>query len=247
MIIKSLNILFNKLGYKLLKDNEKEEYAEFYDLYLQCKPYTMTSIERMYALYKGVEYVVKNNIPGDFVECGVWKGGSSMLIALTLMKFGVNDRKIWMYDTFEGMSEPGEEDKDNQGTQAKELLTKASKDVSESVWCFSELDAVKKNLLNTRYPIDQIQFIKGKVEDTIPISIPNEYISLLRLDTDWYESTKHELNYLFPLLVKSGVLIIDDYGHWVGAKKAVDEYIEDKNICIYLNKIDYSARIAIKI
>ncbi|HMT35418.1 MAG TPA: TylF/MycF/NovP-related O-methyltransferase, partial [Chitinophagaceae bacterium] len=115
MIIKSLNILFNKLGYKLLKDNEKEEYAEFYDLYLQCKPYTMTSIERMYALYKGVEYVVKNNIPGDFVECGVWKGGSSMLIALTLMKFGVNDRKIWMYDTFEGMSEPGEEDKDPIG------------------------------------------------------------------------------------------------------------------------------------
>lgn len=246
MIIKSLNALFKKFGYKLLKDTEKEEYAEFYDLYLRCKPYTMTSIERMFALYKGVEYIIKNNIPGDFVECGVWKGGSSMLIALTLLKFGVTDRKIWMYDTFEGMSEPGEEDEDIKGGKAKELLNMSSKEISESVWCYSGLDEVKSNLTKTGYTANNFHYIKGKVEDTMPSTMPERTISLLRLDTDWYESTKHELKCLFPLLAKAGVLIIDDYGHWVGAKKAVDDYIRENNIRIFLNKVDYSARLAIK-
>ncbi len=246
MIIKSLNILFNKFGYKLLKDNQKEEYAEFYDLYLECKPYTMTSIERMYALYKGVEYVVKNNIEGDFVECGVWKGGSSMLIAKTLLKFGVNDRSIWMYDTYEGMSEPTENDKDIQGTKAEELLNKESKEVSGSIWCYSGLDEVKSNLSATKYPMDKINFIKGKVEDTIPHSIPDKVISLLRLDTDWYESTRHELIHLYPKLIHKGVIIIDDYGHWQGAKKAVDEYMKANNQCLLLQHIDYTGRIAVK-
>ena len=121
MIFQSLNKIFNKFGFKIIKDNINEEYAEFLDIYNFCKPYTMTSIERMYALYKGVEYVVKNNIQGDFVECGVWKGGSSMLIAKTLLKFGVTDRTIWLYDTYEGMSEPTENDKDIFGTSANTL------------------------------------------------------------------------------------------------------------------------------
>lgn len=245
MIIKSLNILFNKLGYKLLKDNEKEEYAEFYDLYLQCKPYTMTSIERMYALYKGVEYVVKNNIPGDFVECGVWKGGSSMLIALTLMKFGVNDRKIWMYDTFEGMSEPGEEDKDPIGGNAHDIWLKL-KNEDKSGWCVSSLEEVKNNLLSTNYPNSLLHYIVGMVENTIQVNLPSENVSLLRLDTDWYMSTKHEMDYLFPRLVKNGILIIDDYGHWEGAKKAIDEYVNHHKIIMFLQKVDYTARIAIK-
>ncbi len=115
MLINVLNKVIGPFGYKIMKDDFKERYAEFMDIYTFCKPYTMTSVERMYALYKGVEYIVKNDIPGDFVECGVWKGGSSMLIAMTLLKFGVNDRVIWMYDTFEGMSEPGKEDMDTFG------------------------------------------------------------------------------------------------------------------------------------
>jgi hypothetical protein len=228
MIIKSLNKILNGFGYKIIKDNFNEEYAEFLDIYESCKPYTMTSVERMYALYKGVEYVVKHQIPGDFVECGVWKGGSSMLIAKTLLKFGVSDRKIWMYDTYEGMSEPTENDK-------------------ASVWCFSSLDEVKSNLKLTGYNETLIHFVKGKVEDTIPGEIPAGDIALLRLDTDWYESTKHEMIHMFPKLVKSGVLIIDDYGHWVGAKKAIDEYVEANKIILFLNKVDYSGRMAIKL
>jgi hypothetical protein len=151
-----------------------------------------------------------------------------------------------MYDTYEGMSEPTENDKDIAGIDANDLLQKASKEDQASVWCFSSLDEVKNNLKLTNYPDNNIHFIKGKVEDTIPESIPNGYIALLRLDTDWYESTKHELIHLFPLLVKSGVLIIDDYGHWVGAKKAVDEYIQQNGITLFLAKVDYSGRMAIK-
>lgn len=111
--------------------------------------------------------------------------------------------------------------------------------------CLSPLDETKQNVFSAGYPKDKIHFIKGKVEDTIPENMPKQ-IALLRLDTDWYESTKHELTHLFLLLQPNGVLIIDDYGHWKGARKAVDEYIPDKNIRILLNRIDYTGRIAIK-
>lgn len=231
------------LGYKVVKDDFKERYAEFLDIYEFCKPYTMTSVERMYALYKGVEYIVKNNIPGDFVECGVWKGGSSMLIAKTLQKFGVNDRMIWMYDTYEGMIEPGSEDKDSSGEMAHDTWKKLQ---TENGWCVSSLEEVKANMLTTEYPTKLLQYVKGKVEETIPQFKPQSDISLLRLDTDWYESTKHELEHLYPQLVYQGVFIIDDYGHWIGAKKALDEYLQTSHQRLLLNYVDYTARIGIK-
>ncbi len=246
MIRKILNKIFIPLGLTLVKNDDEEKYAEMQDVYNLSKDYTMTSKERMYALYKAVEYVAKNNIPGDFVECGVWKGGSSMLIALTLQKFGINNRKIWMYDTYEGMSEPTEKDADITGNSAEKLLKEASKEKQDSVWCYSSLDEVKANMRLTNYPEHCIHFVQGKVEDTIPGSIPEGDIALLRLDTDWYESTKHEMHYLYPKLVQRGVLIIDDYGHWVGAKKAIDEYISENNTPLLLNMIDYTGRIAVK-
>lgn len=245
MIIQSLNKILSGFGYKIIKDNFNEEYAEFLDLYEFCKPYTMTSVERMYALYKGVEYVVKNNIPGDFVECGVWKGGSSMLIAKTLQKFGITDRNIWMYDTYEGMVEPGEEDKDTTGEKAHDTWTKLKKE-DKSGWCVSSIEEVKNNLKTTNYPNQLLHFVQGMVEDTIPNVMPKGNLALLRLDTDWYESTKHELEHMYPLLVSKGIFIIDDYGHWVGAKKALDEYLLNTNQTLYLNKVDYTARIAVK-
>jgi Macrocin-O-methyltransferase (TylF). len=245
MISKILNKVFVPLGYNLSKIEEEKIYVEMNDIYSLCSAFTMTSKARMFALYKSIEYIIKNNIPGDFVECGVWRGGSSMLIAYTLQKFGVTDRNIWLYDTFEGMSAPTENDADIAGNRAEDLLMKASKENQNSVWCFSSLDEVKQNLKSTNYPENLIHFIQGKVEDTIPLHTPSS-ISLLRLDTDWYESTKHEMKYLFPLLMQKGVIIIDDYGHWVGAKKAIDEYLEEKNIALLLNVIDYTGRIAVK-
>jgi hypothetical protein len=125
------------------------------------------------------------------------------------------------------------------------MLTKSDINDATSVWCFSSIEEVKNNIATLNYPTEKVYFVKGKVEDTIPTTIPQK-IAVLRLDTDWYESTKHELEHLFPLLVSGGVLIIDDYGHWEGARKAVDEYIEKNNLNILLNRIDYTGRIAIK-
>lgn len=246
-----INKLLKPFRYSLRKENPTEKVTDiiadpgFMAIYEQVKGATMTSMERMYALYQSIHYVIDQRLPGDFVECGVWKGGSSMIIGLTLKNLGVTDRRIYMYDTYEGMSEPSEKDKDIFGNPAGELLNRSEKsDTSENIWCYSTLEEVKGNMQRTGYPMENIVLVKGKVEDTIPGTLPAT-IALLRLDTDWYDSTLHELKHLYPLLSKKGVLIIDDYGHWEGARKAVDEYFAQGGKLL-LNRIDYTARIAVK-
>lgn len=215
-------------------------------VYDKIKYYTMTSLERVAALVLAVEYVVNKNIPGSFVECGVWKGGSVMAIALTLKELGVKDRLIYLYDTFEGMSEPTDKDKRAfDGEKAADLLTsQANNKISDPIWAYSSIEEVKYNIARTGYNIDNIVYIKGKVEDTIPENLPGE-IALLRLDTDWYESTKHELVHLYPLLSRGGVLIIDDYGYWRGSKEATDEYFSGDNFTL-ISRIDDTGRLIIK-
>jgi hypothetical protein len=215
------------------------------DTYNLVSPYTMTSVERIASLCNAVKYLTKNKIAGDIVECGVWKGGSTMAAIDTLIKAGDLNRAIYLYDTFEGMSEPTDYDKETSGTPANDLLSVSDRKNPYSVWCVSALEEVQNNVGTLKYPEKFIHYVKGKVEDTIPGEIPSK-IALLRLDTDWYESTAHELKYLYPLLVPGGVIIIDDYGHWQGAKKAVDEYIADNNLKLLLNRIDYTGRIGIK-
>jgi hypothetical protein len=228
---------------KIKRDSDFIQDDVFLKIFKQCKPYTMTSIERMYALYNAVRYVIYNNIEGDFVECGVWRGGSSMMIALTLNSMNINNRQLFLYDTFEGMSEPTENDVDFRGGHADSLLKQDVQDKQNSVWCLADLQDVQNNMELTNYPVRNIKFVQGKVENTIPKTI-SENIALLRLDTDWYESTAHELKYLYPKLMTKGVLIIDDYGHWEGCRKAVDEYFAGNTLL--LNRIDYTGRIAIK-
>ncbi len=212
----------------------------FMDIYQQVKPYTLVSIERAYALYQSVAYILKNRIPGDFVECGVWRGGSCMQLALQLIQSGALDRTIWMYDTFKGMTKPGPEDGEAEKREwaAREITP------GHSDWCLSGLDEVRKNMFATGYPAGQIRFVEGPVEDTIPGNCPAS-IALLRLDTDWYASTLHELTQLYPLLQTGGVLLIDDYGAWEGAQKATDEYFGQQDN-IYLHRIDYTGRLLIK-
>ena len=240
---------FNKLvGSKKKEKPYPEDIRQdkgFLELYEKCKPFTMTSIERMYALHFSINNILENNIPGDFVECGVWKGGSSMMIALTLLQKNVNNRKIYMFDTFEGMSAPSDDDVAYNGESAASLLSSQKKEKQDSVWCFSPLDEVKNNLTSTNYPGELLHFIKGKVEDTLPVTQPGN-IALLRLDTDWYESTKIEMNILYPLLVQNGILIIDDFGHWEGAKKAVLEYFAAQSYMPLLQRIDDTGRIVVK-
>ena len=217
----------------------------FLDIYARCQPYSMTSIERMYALYQGVRHVIRRGIPGDFVECGVWRGGSSMCVALTLLELGVRDRTLYLYDTYAGMSEPTEQDVNLRGKPAHQTWARSQRNGSNE-WCYESLPQVRENLLGTGYPEDKLQFVQGLVEQTIPAVKPDA-ISLLRLDTDWYESTRHELIHLYPLLQPGGVLVLDDYGHWQGARQAVDEYFAENALPLLLSRIDYTGRIAVKV
>jgi len=107
------------------------------------------------------------------------------------------------------------------------------------------IEEVRKNMYSTGYPKENFIFIEGRVEETIPKIIPAQ-IALLKLDTDWYESTYHELVYLYPLLSNQGVILIDDYGIWQGQRKAVDKYINENNLRILLNRTDCYGSIAIK-
>ena len=214
--------------------------------YKKVRLYTMTSPARIFALCEAVNYVVDKGIQGDIVECGVWKGGSMMAVAETLLKAGDTSRNLYLFDTFKGMPPPTSNDVDLAGLTAENLLKSSDKEIDESVWCRATLDVVKEALGSTSYPSDKVHFIKGMVEETIPQYVP-EKIALLRLDTDWYESTKHEMEHLFPRLARGGVLVIDDYGHWQGARKAVDEYLEKNDVTILLNRIDYTGRIAVKV
>jgi hypothetical protein len=203
----------------------------------------MGSPERVRALRDAVRYVVARGLEGDIVECGVWKGGSMLAVARTLTELGQSDRGLWLYDTYEGMSEPTDADLMPTGEKAADLL--AAHDRSARLWAVGPLEGVREVMLSSGYPEERMHFVKGKVEETIPAQAP-EKIALLRLDTDWYESTRHELDHLWPRLVPGGVLILDDYGHWQGARKAVDEYIAEHGLTLLLNRIDYTARLAIK-
>jgi O-methyltransferase len=216
---------------------------EFVALYERCAPATMTSIERMYALYQAVRHVHAADIPGDVVECGVWRGGSSMLAALTLDSLGDRERSVWLYDTFEGMPPPADVDRSITGEHAAALLGRPGP-AGEDTRALASLEEVRANLAATGYPSDRLQFVEGKVEDTIPAVAP-ERISVLRLDTDWYESTRHELEHLWPRLSPGGVLIVDDYGHWQGARRAVDEFFATLEP-VLLHRIDYTGRLVFK-
>lgn len=203
------------------------------------KPYTMTSPARIMAVVQSVRYLLQEKVQGAFVECGVWKGGSMLAAALTLDKLGVDNRELYLFDTFTGMTKPSEEDVDIRGGRAREVYE------NEEGWCRAGLMEVQETMRQSSYPQNRIHYIVGDVMKTLPEEAPEE-IALLRLDTDWYASTRHELQTMFPRLSNGGVLIIDDYGHWQGAKKAVDEYFSILDYPIELHPIDYSGRIAIK-
>lgn len=208
--------------------------------------YTMTSSERLWSLIESVRYVVQEGIPGDFVECGVWRGGSVMAMLNELRKMEAMDRRVWLYDTFAGMTPPSSADVEaSTGRHANELLSATPKDTGNNVWCIADVQDVTRNVTTTGYPLDLIKFIEGDVAETLNESTPDT-IALLRLDTDWYESTRKSLEVLYPRLAVGGVCILDDYGHWQGARKAVDEYFAALGHRPLMHPIDYSGRIFLK-
>jgi len=209
--------------------------------------HTLTSVYRLHALIQAVKHVGSNGVPGDVVECGVWKGGSMMAVARTLQHLGHTERSLYLFDTFAGMTAPGEHDVSVGGQSASDRFERRRDTSGDgSNWCNAAVGEVRAAMDSTGYPRDRIILVEGKVESTIPAHAP-ETIALLRLDTDWYESTRHELTHLYPRLATGGVLVIDDYGHWMGARKAVDEYFAAHGIQMLLHRVDYTCRIGVKI
>ena len=219
--------------------------SEFVTLYERANAYTLTSVECMYTLYQTVKFLHANQVPGAMVECGIWRGGSSMMIALTLKALGDTSRDIYLYDTYAGMTEPESVDVRSQDGMEQNSRWKAFKRDGYNEWAHAGLAEVRANMAATGYPEDKLHFVEGDVEATIPEIAP-EQISLLRLDTDWYRSTRHELNHLYPRLTRRGALIIDDYGAYEGSRKATDEYFAGAANPIFLGRIDEAARIGFK-
>jgi hypothetical protein len=186
------------------------------------RPWTMTSNEKLFALVVAVRYVVDHTIPGDVVECGVWRGGSMQAIARVLAAHGATDRELHLFDTFDGMPPPSEEDVRRGGPSAAQLL--ATRPRTANVWAVADLEDVQAGMARVDYPVQRIHYHPGLVEETIPREAP-ERIALLRLDTDWYASTAHEMEHLYDRVPPGGVIVFDDYGFWQGARKAVDEFL----------------------
>jgi O-methyltransferase len=199
------------------------EINELVPILNMCLPFTGIGKGGLIDNLLAAHYVEINDIKGDVVEAGVHMGGS--IAALSLSVTSDANRKFWCYDTFSGMPEPGKYD----SALARTIFSKHVRSDGSSNWCETSLEMVKENLVSLQAPLDKFEFIVGKVEDTLKIksNLPRQ-IAVLRLDTDWYESTKMELEVLFPLVINGGVIIVDDYGKWSGSKKAVDEYFIDK-------------------
>jgi O-methyltransferase len=198
---------------------------EFPEIWNLVKHRTMTGREKGFYLHQAVRYITAHQIPGAIVECGVWRGGSMLNVAHTLARLGATDRELFLFDTFSGMSEPTERDVHlGRRTAAATLLERQPR--HSQTWARASLEDVQDGFTSVDYPRERLHFVQGKVEDTIPERAP-EQIAILRLDTDWYESTRHELTHLYPRLAPGGVLIIDDYGTWKGSKDATDEFLAE--------------------
>ena len=244
----------NNIDNFINNSSEEEEYKllvnlygkEFIDIYNEVKNYTMITIDAAFENYKIINYLENNNIQGDIIECGVWKGGSCMLMAKTLQKRNNTSRHIWLFDTFDGMSEPTEKDVGVRDNQSAKKMLDNMKETSNYIsgdtgWCEAQLEEVEHNLYSTKYPQENLHFIKGFVEETIPKYADQiQQIGFLRVDTDWYDSTKVELEFLYPKIVNKGVFVSDDYYAWRGAQIAVDEYYSKLNIAPLMVKVSDS-------
>jgi hypothetical protein len=230
--------LLERTGWTLRAPYPPDFDRELISIIERSGPYTVTSHERLAAMVSSVEHVVRAGLPGAIVECGVWKGGSMMAAALALRQLGADDRDLYLFDTFEGMPEPGPHDVETGTARAA-----ADQLVEINAWCRVSAEEVRANVLSTGYPESRVHLVEGRVEDTLPREAPAQ-IAVLRLDTDWYSSTAHELRHLYPRLAAGGILLVDDYGAWSGARKAVDEYFAGQTP--FLHRVDYTARLILK-
>tara|TARA_Y100001970_G_C14121121_1_gene796348 strand:+ start:335 stop:1105 length:771 start_codon:yes stop_codon:yes gene_type:complete len=214
-----------------ISDNEKKILEKISEI-------ALSSVANQWSIIQSLKHIKEKNIPGEVVECGVYKGGSLILICLIAQMLELK-KEIIGYDTFEnGFDSISEFDLSAKGKKIEKLSFEKNffPTVNEV------LNIIKKfNIDSNFYP----KLVKGKTQDTLLLdeNVPDS-ISFLRLDTDIYEPTADQLDKLYPKLSSGGILHIDDYGHCPGVKKAVDEYFVDKKI--WLHRIDYTCRLLIK-
>lgn len=201
--------------------------SEFADLYRTVKPYTMSGNARLRGLYEAVRQVVADNVPGAVVECGTARGGSAALMGLTLKRLGA-PRTLWVFDTFAGIPPPTADDPDE--SIARLYTGQFRGDEAEVRALFERLGIM-----------GQARLVRGLFQDTVPGADVGP-IAVLHLDGDWYESVKVCLDHLYDRVSPGGVIQIDDYGHWEGARKAVDEFLRTRSISVSLRYLDYTGR-----
>lgn len=205
---------------------------DFIRNYMLYHAITLVNWDACHTLYNAILHVIRNDVDGDIVECGVFRGGISAFMARVLVENGSTSRKLFLCDTYEGMTVPDEND----------LLGSDSAKASSAVNLYfpglAKIDekSVLKVVRDTGYPQDNVVIVKGPVEETLPQNAPDK-ICILRLDTDWYRSTLHELETLMPRVAKYGIVIVDDYASWDGSRKAFHEYAE-RNSLRYFPTID---------
>ena len=250
IIFRISKLILHKFGFNIKLGDYQAQYPELNKVELDflksvlAASITMTSFESLTTLALACKYIVKNKISGDFVEAGVWRGGSSIVAK----KFLTGERSYYLFDTYTGMTEPTIHDS-RVGASSNTSTVEHWKNQSKSThneWAFASLEEVKKNFRSFNVLDSSINFIKGNVLETLLGSNLPKKISLLRLDTDFYDSTLIELQVLWPRLVSGGILILDDYGHWDGARRAVDEYFEKETDVLMVPIAGGGGRIVIK-
>ena len=225
MLKRLLKEAARRLGYDLRRPPPPDLDDTFVRLYQSIKGIRGFD-QRLFTTYKAVQYLTRSGIAGDFIECGVYQGKQILMMAHSLLACGVTDRPIYLYDTFSGMTRPTPDDFKGDSSTFQATLAKweaSQRGDGSNSYKLASLEAVRETVFASGYPADQFKFVVGDVLQTITGG-RHEQIALLRLDNDWYASTRHELELLYESLVVGGVLMIDDYGRWHGARKATDEF-----------------------
>lgn len=224
--------------------------ADFLEIWASVKNLTMLSRERLYNYWSAVNFVCERGIPGDIVEVGVWAGGGIISSAKCIQNWenvsgksdAYRDRLVLGYDTFKGHPRPDDDEVDIWSKSQVEVY----EDTRKSGWASVSLETVTANLSAHLQSLDWTRLVEGPCEETLHDHLPKR-AAVIHIDVDWYQPTLESLRCLWPTLSVGGVIILDDYGHHSGARRAVDEYFSQQALPPFFSHIDYSCISGVKV
>ncbi|MEU2172235.1 TylF/MycF/NovP-related O-methyltransferase [Micromonospora chersina] len=206
----------------------------FIQHYITGDAYTMVPRVRLDNVQACIAEVLEQEIPGDFIETGVWRGGTTIFMRGILKAFGVTDRRVWVADSFQGLPEP------DAGRFPAEAVAHASDTMTRTYKHFAVSRAdVEANFRAFGLLDEQVRFLEGWFEDTLPAA-PIERLAVIRLDGDYYQSTMDALTSLYDKLSPGGYVVVDDYGEdlWTYCRQAVDDFRRDRGLTGELTRVD---------